>query len=102
MPLPGYRANALKTIALVDKKYALENNLHKAQAQMAAIVAQNKLLQEQLSDSHPRATVDSEDTNPDSPFVNPLPRRGGQFPHGAPVSTKSAHSRVNHYSRKET
>ena len=35
------RATALKTIVLVDKNYALENNLHEAQAQMAAIVAQN-------------------------------------------------------------
>jgi hypothetical protein len=35
------RANALQNIVLVDKNYALENNLHEAQAQMAAIVAQN-------------------------------------------------------------
>ena len=53
------RVNALKSIALVDKNYALENNLHEAQAQMAAIVSQNKLLQKQLSCSNPCATVDS-------------------------------------------
>jgi hypothetical protein len=51
--------NALKTIMLVDENYALENNLHEAQAQMAAIVSQNKLLQKQLSCSNPCATVDS-------------------------------------------
>ncbi len=97
------RATALKTITLVDNNYALENNFHEAQAQMAAIVSQNKLLQEQLSGSHPRATVDSEDANPDSPFTNPLPCRGGQLPLRAPVSTEGAHnSRVTHNIRKET
>ncbi len=65
-------ATALKTIALVDKNYALENDLHEAQAQMAAIVAQNKLLQEQLSGSHYHLTVNSESANPDSPHADPL------------------------------
>ncbi len=97
------QATTLKTIALVDKNYALENDLHEAQAQMSAIVSQNKLLQEQLSGSHPCATVDSKDANPDSPFANPLPRCGGQLPLCAPVSTEGAHdSHVNHNIRKET
>jgi hypothetical protein len=97
------RATALKTIVLVDKNYALENNLHEAQAQMAAIVAQNKLLQEELSGSHHRATVDSEDANPNSPLANPLPCRGGQLPFRASLSTEGAYdSRVNHNIRKET
>jgi hypothetical protein len=96
------RANALKNIALVDKNYALENDLHEVKAQMAAIVAQNaNELQEQLSGSHLCATVDSKDANPDSLFANPLPRRGDQLPHGAAVSTKGAHSHENYDSRKE-
>ena len=66
------RATALKTIALVDKNYALENDLHEAQTEMAAIVAQNKLLQEQLSGSHYRPTVNSEDAVPDSPHADSL------------------------------
>ena len=96
------RANALKNIALVDKNYAQENNLHEAQAQMAAIVAQNRLLQEQLFGSHLCATVDSKNANPDSLSANLLPRRGGQLPHGAAVSMKGAHSQETHDSRKET
>jgi hypothetical protein len=66
------RATALKTIELVDKNNALENNLHEAQAQMAAIVAQNKLLQEQLSGSHYRPTVNSESADPGSPHADPI------------------------------
>jgi hypothetical protein len=95
------QANAPKNIALVDKNYALENNLHEAQAKMAAIVAQNKLLQEQLSGSHLRILVDSEEADPESLSVNPLPCCGGQLPHGATVSTKGAHSQESHDSRKE-
>ena len=68
---------------------------------MAAIVAQNKLLQEQLFGSHLCATVDSKDANPDSISANPLPHRAGQFPHGAAISTKGARSQENHDSRKE-
>ena len=90
------QANAPKNIALVDKNYALENDLHEAQAKMAAIVAQNKLLQEQLSGSHLRATVDSEEADPESLSANPLPCRGGQLPHGATLFTKGACSRENH------
>ena len=45
------RAQALQNIDLVDRNYALSNDLHDAQAQMAAIVAQNRLLQGQLSGS---------------------------------------------------
>ena len=97
------RATALKSIALVDKNYALENNLHEAQAQMAAIVAQNKLLQEQLSGSHHRPTVNSEYANPNSPLADPLTRRGGQLPFRAFGSMEGANdSIVNHDIRKET
>jgi hypothetical protein len=97
------RATALKTIVLADKNYALENDLHEAQAQMAAIVAQNKLLQEQLSGSHHRATVDSEYADPDSPLANPLTRRGGQLPFCTSGSIEGTQdSRVNHNIRKET
>ena len=87
----------------MDKTYALEYDLHEAQAQMAAIVAQNKLLQEQLSGSHHRATVASEYANPDSPLANPLTRRVGQLPFHASGSTDGANdSSVNHNIRKET
>ncbi len=97
------RATALKSIALVDKNYALENNLHEAQAQMAAIVAQNKLLQEQLSGSDYRPMVNSEYADPDSPLADPLTRCGGQLPFCAPGSTEGANnSSVNHAIRKET
>jgi hypothetical protein len=100
--LHTHRATALKTIALVDKNYALENNLHEAQAQMAAIVAQNKLLQE-LSGSHHRPMVNSKYADPDSPLADPLTRRGGQLPFCAPRSTEGANnSSVNHDIRKET
>jgi hypothetical protein len=93
-------ATALKTIALVDKNYALENDLYEAQAQMAAIVAQNKLLQEQLSGSHHRVTVASEYTDPDSPLADPLTH---QLLFRASGSTDGANdSSVNHNIRKET
>jgi hypothetical protein len=39
---------ALKIIELVNKIYHPENNLHETQDKMASILAQNKLLQEQL------------------------------------------------------
>ncbi len=42
-------AKALKNIDLLDKNYILENDLLDTQEQMAALLAQNLLLQEQLS-----------------------------------------------------
>jgi hypothetical protein len=42
------RTKALTKIALVDKNYTLENNLNDTQVKMAAMIAQNKLLQDQL------------------------------------------------------
>ena len=63
-------------------------------------MAQNKLLQEQLSGSHHRATVASEYANLDSPLANPLTR---QVPFHASGSTDGANdSSVNHNIRKET
>jgi hypothetical protein len=43
------RGKALKNIDLVDKNYALENDLHELQSKMEAILAQNQLLQGQLT-----------------------------------------------------
>jgi hypothetical protein len=40
---------ALKNIKLIDKNYTLENTLLNTQAQMSLIIAQNKLLQDQMS-----------------------------------------------------
>jgi hypothetical protein len=40
---------ALTNISLVDKNYALENNLNDMQEKMAPIIAQNLLLQEQMA-----------------------------------------------------
>ncbi len=40
------QARALKNIDLVDKNYALENDLLDTQEQMMALLAQNLLLQE--------------------------------------------------------
>jgi hypothetical protein len=42
-------AKALRNIDLVNKNFALENDLAVIQDQMASILAQNRLLQEQLS-----------------------------------------------------
>jgi hypothetical protein len=42
-------AKTLRNIDLVDKNYALENDLPVIQDQIASILAQNQLLQEQLS-----------------------------------------------------
>ena len=60
---------------------------------MAALVAQNKLLQELLSGSHHRPMVNSEYADPDSPLTNPLPCYGGQLPFCATASTGGAHNR---------
>jgi hypothetical protein len=43
------KEKALKNIHLIDKKYTLENTLHDTGERMASIVAQNKLLQDQLA-----------------------------------------------------
>jgi hypothetical protein len=45
------RAQALRNINLVNRNYALSTDLHDAQAQMAVVVAQNRLLKGQLSGS---------------------------------------------------
>jgi hypothetical protein len=51
------KEKALKNIHLIDKKYTLENTLHDMQKMMASIVAQNKLLQDQLAALNPSSSV---------------------------------------------
>ena len=43
------RDKALKNIVLVDRNYALENNLNDMQEKMVAVIAQDLLLQEQMA-----------------------------------------------------
>ncbi len=51
------KEKALKNIHLMDKNYTLENTLHDTQKMMASIVAQNKLLQDQLAALNPSSSV---------------------------------------------
>ncbi len=70
------RGKALRNIDLVDKNYALENDLLELQAQMAAIRAQNQLLQSQVTiqGTVPVNTADEEMAGSDD---EPLQLRGG-------------------------
>ncbi len=53
------KEKALKNIHLIDKNYTLENTLHDTQKMMASIVAQNKLLQDQLAALNPSSSVEA-------------------------------------------
>jgi hypothetical protein len=53
------KEKALKNIHLIDKNCNLENTLHVTQKMMASIVAQNKLLQDQLAALNPISSVEA-------------------------------------------
>jgi hypothetical protein len=74
-------AKALRNINLVDKNYALKNDLAVIQDQMASILAQNQLLQEQLSTTQTQTNCTlpvppNEDRMDDNA---PAPIRGGSI-----------------------
>jgi hypothetical protein len=75
------RTKALRKIDLVDMNYSLKNDLAVIQDQMASILAQNQLLQEQLSTTQTQTNCallvpPKEDSMDDD---EPVPIRGGSI-----------------------
>jgi hypothetical protein len=73
------RAKFLQNINLVDKNYALENDLAVIKGQMVSILAQNQLLQEQLSTTQTQTNC-----------ALPVPPNEGRMDDDAPVPIHGA------------